>query len=148
RNVAFGVEDAAIDSARLQRALQTARLDDFVRSLPDGLETLVGERGARLSGGQRQRVGIARALYFEPQVLVLDEPTAALDSATEREVVEMIEAARVDRTLVVIAHRLSTVRHCDRLVYVSDGQIVQSGSWDALCASSPEFQRLVHLAET
>lgn len=146
RNIAFGRPDAEIDPARLQRALEAACLSELVGTLPEGLETLVGERGVRLSGGQRQRVGIARALYLDPQVLVLDEATAALDNATEHEVVEALEAARTGRTLIVIAHRLSTVRRCDRLVYMAGGRVVQVGSWDALLAGSVEFRNLVSLA--
>jgi len=146
RNIAFGVPDAQIDQARLQHALQAACLSDMVRELPNGLETLIGERGVRLSGGQRQRIGIARALYPDPQVLVLDEATAALDNATEHEVVEALEAARTGRTLIVIAHRLSTVRRCDRLVYMAGGRVVQVGNWDALLAGNEEFRNLVSLA--
>lgn len=145
RNVAFGVPDDAIDDDRLARALERARLSELVRSLPEGLETIVGERGVRLSGGQRQRIGIARALYLDPAVLVLDEATSALDGITEAEVVEAIEVAAADRTTIVIAHRLSTVRKCDRLIYMSDGKIVNSGSWDTLLAANVDFRRLVEL---
>ena len=145
RSVAFGVPDADIDVARVERALEAARLTDLVKGLPEGLATTVGERGVRLSGGQRQRIGIARALYFDPKVLVLDEATSALDGLTEAEVVEAIESARADRTTIVIAHRLSTVRSCDRLVYMSDGKITNVGTWEMLLASNAEFQRLVEL---
>lgn len=145
RNIAFGEPDADIDDTRIERALQAARLAQFVKDLPDGLDTSVGERGVRLSGGQRQRIGIARALYFDPKVLVLDEATSALDGLTEAEVVEAIEIARADRTTIVIAHRLSTVRTCDRLVYMADGGITNVGTWDALLASNAEFRRLVEL---
>jgi ABC-type multidrug transport system fused ATPase/permease subunit len=145
RNVAFGEPDHAIDRERVERALDAARLTDFVAGLPQGLGTVVGERGGRLSGGQRQRIGIARALYFDPKVLVLDEATSALDGLTEAEVVEAIDIARADRTTIVIAHRLSTVRGCDRLVYMSEGRIANVGTWEMLLASNAEFQRLVEL---
>ncbi|CAN5909631.1 ABC transporter ATP-binding protein [soil metagenome] len=145
RNVAFGEPDEKIDLERVNRALAAARLTELVASLPDGLATEVGERGVRLSGGQRQRIGIARALYFDPKVLILDEATSALDGLTEAEVVEAIEIARADRTTIVIAHRLSTVRTCDRLVYMSEGKITNVGTWDALLASNTEFKRLVQL---
>ena len=146
RNIAFGVPDEAIDETAVQRALGAARLDELVRSLPDGLETMIGERGVRLSGGQRQRIGIARALYVDPQVLVLDEATSALDGVTEAEVVDAIERARKDRTLIVIAHRLSTVRNCDRLVFLSGGKVDSVGSWESLRAESADFRRMVELA--
>jgi ATP-binding cassette, subfamily B, bacterial PglK len=145
RNVAFGVPDEDVDKVRVERALDAARLSEFVAALPEGLQTSVGERGVRLSGGQRQRIGIARALYFDPKVLVLDEATSALDGVTEAEVVEAIEIARTDRTTIVIAHRLSTVRSCDRLVYMSDGKITSVGTWEMLLASNLDFQRLVEL---
>ena len=146
RNVAFGVDDADIDAERLARALEAARLDDLVTSLPEGLETFVGERGVRLSGGQRQRIGIARALYLDPKVLVLDEATSALDGVTESEIVEAIERLRSTRTMVIVAHRLSTVRTCDRLVMMAGGQVVDEGSWDDLTARSAPFRKLVELA--
>jgi ATP-binding cassette subfamily C protein len=148
RNIAFGVDDAEIDDARVGHALAAARLDDLVARLPDGLDTFVGERGVRLSGGQRQRIGIARALYLEPKVLVLDEATSSLDGVTEREIVEAIERLRTDRTMIVIAHRLSTVRSCDRLVFMAEGKIVDVGSWDDLAARNAAFRRLVDLSKT
>ena len=146
RNVAFGEPDDAVDEERLGRALEAARLTELVHSLDDGLDTVVGERGVRLSGGQRQRIGIARALYFDPKVLVLDEATSALDGLTEAEVVEAIEVARAERTTIVIAHRLSTVRNCDRIVFMAGGRITQVGRWEDLLASSSDFRRLVELA--
>jgi ATP-binding cassette, subfamily B, bacterial PglK len=147
RNVAFGLRDDEIDDQALARALKAARLDDFVRSLPNGVETMLGERGVRLSGGQRQRIGIARALYLDPQLLVLDEATSALDGVTESEVVEAIDRARNEqRTLVVIAHRLSTVRNCDRIAFMSGGRIEHVGPWESVRAQSPEFRRMAELA--
>lgn len=145
RNIALGVADDRIDEHRIEQAVRIARLDSLVNELPDGLDTSIGERGVRLSGGQRQRIGIARAMYLDPQVLVLDEATSALDNVTESEVVEAIESARESRTMIVIAHRLSTVRRCDRLVFMDKGQIAHVGTWEELLATSPEFQRLVAL---
>ena len=115
RNIAFGIADAAIDESRLASAVALARLDEVVAALPKKLETVVGEDGVRLSGGQRQRVAIARALYHDPAVIVFDEATAALDNQTEREVTAAIASLRGTRTLIAIAHRLSTVKDCDRL---------------------------------
>jgi ATP-binding cassette subfamily C protein len=148
RNVAFGLEDSEIDRARVESVVDSARLRDVVASLPDGLDTFVGERGVRLSGGQRQRIGIARALYLDPRVLVLDEATSSLDGKTEQEIVDAIEQVRAGRTLMVIAHRLSTVRRCDRVVFLKDGEVVQIGSWDELCEANSDFRHLVKLADT
>jgi ABC-type multidrug transport system fused ATPase/permease subunit len=146
RNIAFGLRDDEIDQGALARAVSAARLDEMIRALPAGLETVLGERGVRLSGGQRQRIGIARALYVDPQVLVLDEATSALDGVTEAEVVEAIESAREQRTLLVIAHRLSTVRNCDRIAFMSGGRVQHVGPWEAVRAQSPEFRRMAELA--
>ena len=121
RNVAFGLSDNKIDNAAVARAIRSAQLEDFVGTLPAGLETVVGERGIRLSGGQRQRIGIARALYHDPSVLVLDEATSALDTATEQGVMEAITALHGTKTILIVAHRLSTVKHCDRVYRLEAG---------------------------
>lgn len=128
RNVAFGLPESAIDDAAVQRALRMAQLEEFVASLPEGVATVVGERGVRLSGGQRQRIGIARALYHDPSVLVLDEATSALDNATEAGVMEAVEALHGTKTVIVVAHRLSTVSNCDRLFKLEHGRVVEEGS--------------------
>lgn len=141
RNIAFGVPDSLIDEQRLARACTLAQLDDFVRQLPDRLETAVGEDGVRLSGGQRQRVAIARALYQDPDVLVFDEATAALDNQTEREVTRAIDALHGQRTLIVIAHRLTTVASCDRLVFLRDGKLVGIGPYEELLRD-PRFKAM------
>lgn len=146
RNVAYGLDDASIDDACVRRALAMAQLTEVVAQLPAGLETMLGEHGARLSGGQRQRIGLARALYHNPQVLVLDEATSALDNETEHEVTAAIERLRGDKTIIVIAHRLSTVRHCDRLVMMANGRVAAAGQFDQLIAASEEFRSLVQLA--
>ena len=121
RNVAFGLSDNKIDNAAVARAIRSAQLEEFVGTLPAGLETVVGERGIRLSGGQRQRIGIARALYHDPSVLVLDEATSALDTATEQGVMEAITALHGTKTILIVAHRLSTVEHCDRVYRLEAG---------------------------
>lgn len=128
RNVAFGLSNGQIDDAAVQRAIQAAQLEKFVASLPDGLETIVGERGVRLSGGQRQRIGIARALYHDPGVLVLDEATSALDTATERGVMQAVTALQGSKTILIVAHRPSTVEHCDRLYRLEQGLVVAEDS--------------------
>jgi ATP-binding cassette, subfamily B, bacterial PglK len=127
RNVAFGLADNEIDDEAVRRAIRAAQLDEFVASLPAGLETTVGERGVRLSGGQLQRIGIARALYHDPEVLVLDEATSSLDAATERGVMAAVRALRGRKTLIIVAHRLSTVEHCDWLYRLEAGLIVDGG---------------------
>ena len=124
-NIAFGVSWKDIDREKLNRAVERSQLGAFIRELPDGLETEVGERGVRLSGGQRQRIGIARALYNEPEVLVLDEATSALDNETETAVMESIDALHGEMTLIIIAHRLSTIRNCDVVYRVGDGKALQ-----------------------
>jgi ABC-type multidrug transport system fused ATPase/permease subunit len=129
RNVAIGVPDEQIDDAAILRAIMEAQLEDFVASLPDGFETMVGERGVRLSGGQRQRIGIARALYHDPSVLVLDEATSALDADTENGVMLAIAALQHKKTLVLIAHRLATLKNCTQIVELCDGSIKRIGEY-------------------
>jgi ABC-type multidrug transport system fused ATPase/permease subunit len=136
RNVAFGIPDAQIDDAAVRRAVRAAQLDAMVGDLSAGLDTFVGERGIRLSGGQRQRIGIARALYHDPAVLVLDEATSSLDTATEREVMETVRALRGNKTLIIVAHRLSTVEQCDRLFRLEQGRVVEEGKPDTVLAAN------------
>ncbi len=123
RNVAFGVPEDKIDDTRVWGALKEAQLEDFVRSLPEGLDTEVGERGARISGGQKQRIGIARALYRNPEILVFDEATSALDNETEKEVMGAIDGLQGTKTIIMIAHRLSTIENCDVVYKVENGSI-------------------------
>ncbi len=129
RNIAFGVPDRLIDPQRINKALKAAQLEELITQLPQGIKTEVGERGIRLSGGQRQRIGIARALYHEREILVLDEATSALDNETERLVSEAIKSLAGTKTLIIIAHRLSTVEHCDRIYLLNQGRIAKSGSY-------------------
>lgn len=124
-NIAFGINEDKIDEAAMQRALREAKLDEFVASLPEGLDTVIGDRGVKLSGGQRQRIGIARALYRNPDVLILDEATSALDNETEKEVMNAIDGLHGTRTLIIIAHRLSTIKKCDEIYEVSNGKIIE-----------------------
>jgi ATP-binding cassette subfamily C protein len=147
RNVAFGEEDARIDVARVDNALRVAQLEEFVDSLPDGPETMIGDRGVRLSGGQRQRIGIARALYRDPELLILDEGTSALDGTTEAQLVEAIGRLGLDKTKIVIAHRLSTVATCDRILFMQDGRILVAGTFDELRRTLPEFQAMLNAGQ-
>jgi ABC-type multidrug transport system fused ATPase/permease subunit len=130
RNIAIGIADAETDELAIQEALKSAQLEDFVASLPEGLDTVVGERGVRLSGGQRQRIGIARALYHRPSVLVLDEATSSLDAETEHGVMQAVRALQGDKTVLIVAHRLSTVEYCDRLYRLDAGRIVDEGKFE------------------
>ena len=127
KNIAFGLRDADIDDVAVERALRAAQLDEFVKSLPNGVETIVGERGVRLSGGQRQRIGIARALYHDPDVLVLDEATSSLDTETERGVMEAVRELLGAKTIIIIAHRVTTVSYCTRVYKMAGGRVVGSG---------------------
>lgn len=130
RNIAFGIPDELIDQKRLNKAIQAAQLSEVIENLPDGIKTRVGEHGVMLSGGQRQRVGIARALYHEREILVLDEATSALDNETEKYVTEAIKSLSGTKTMIMIAHRLTTVEHCDRVYLMDQGRIVKSGSYE------------------
>ncbi len=142
RNVAFGVPDDQIDESALDDAIRLARLETFVDALPQGLETAVGERGVRLSGGQRQRVAIARALYRRPQVLIFDEGTASLDNLTEAELLRAIEGLRGERTIITVAHRLTTVQNCDRVILLAAGEIVDQGRYEELRDRNRTFREM------
>jgi ATP-binding cassette, subfamily B, bacterial PglK len=145
-NVAFGVPEDEIDDTHVDEAIRQAQLESFVASLPEGLDTVTGERGVRISGGQRQRLGIARAFYVDPRVLVLDEATSALDNRTEAEFAQTIDRLRGTLTMIVIAHRLSTVKNCDRVLLLEQGRLSASGSFEELVQTSPVFAQLAELA--
>lgn len=129
RNIAFGVPDHLIDQNRLKKAIEMAQLSEVVKQLPDGVKTIVGERGVLLSGGQRQRVGIARVLYHEREILVFDEATAALDTETEHLITQATKALAGNKTIIIIAHRFSTIEHCDCIYQLEQGRILKSGSY-------------------
>jgi len=142
RNIAFGISDADIDEVAVADAARSAQLNDLVASLPKGLDTEIGERGIRLSGGQRQRIAIARALYRRPSVLVFDEATSALDAQTEQEIASAIESFAGQKTIIIIAHRMTTVRKCNFIVFLVDGRVDDVGSYDELLARNLAFNRL------
>lgn len=125
-NIAFGIADNEIDDERIWKVLEEAQLKDFIKTLPEGLDTAIGDRGVRLSGGQRQRLGIARALYHNPEILVFDEATSALDNETEAAVMEAINSFQGKKTMVIIAHRLHTIEKCDIIYKVDDGKIIET----------------------
>ncbi|WP_299961905.1 ABC transporter ATP-binding protein [uncultured Roseobacter sp.] len=146
-NIAFGAATADIDMEAVTRAAKIASLHNFVETeLPEGYQTHVGERGVRLSGGQRQRIGIARALYHDPDVLILDEATSALDNITERAVMEAVHNIGGKKTIIMIAHRLSTVKNCDEIFMLAGGKVLASGRFDDLMQNSPEFREMAKQA--
>lgn len=146
-NIAFGLPEGQIDMDAVERASRIANLHDFVvGEMPDGYATRVGERGVRLSGGQRQRIGIARALYHDPDVLIMDEATSALDNLTEHAVMEAVRNLARRKTIIMIAHRLSTVRHCDAIYMLEHGKLVGSGTYDELRQSNERFRLLSETA--
>lgn len=144
RNIAFGLPDDRIDDNQVMEVLKIAQLEEVLSDLPDGLDTLLGDRGIRLSGGQRQRVCIARALYNDPEVLILDEATSALDNQTEKRIVNELEVSRGDKTLIIIAHRLSTVENCDCLYLLHKNKISAEGSYIELLDSSESFRMMAN----
>jgi ATP-binding cassette subfamily C protein len=144
QNVAFALPDSEINDTKIYSALKRAHIDEFVRSLPQNLDTVVGERGTRLSGGQRQRIGIARALYSDPKILVLDEATSALDAETEAAITGMLKELHGQVTIISIAHRLSTVIHSDLVLFLRDGKLAGSGKFEDLIQQHPD---LAHQAE-
>ena len=143
-NIAYGIPPQDRGQKAIEKAARIANIHDFILDdLADGYDTVVGERGVRLSGGERQRIGIARALYHDPEVLVLDEATSNLDQGTERAVHKAIEQAAAAKTVILIAHRLSTTRNCDALYLLDQGRLVAHGSYDTLLLSSERFREMV-----
>jgi ATP-binding cassette, subfamily B, bacterial PglK len=146
-NIAFGIPRESIDMGRVRQAAQQAQIAGFIESTDEGYDVLVGERGVRLSGGQRQRIGIARSLYKQASVLVFDEATSALDNETEKEVMSSIDGLDRDLTILIIAHRISTVRHCDTIIELDQGQIVAQGTFEQLIERSPSFRKMAKTVE-
>lgn len=147
RNIAFGVADDAIDHDAVRNAAEIAHVAEFIEhELPNGYDSFVGERGVRLSGGQRQRLGIARALYHDPSVLVFDEATSALDSRTEKDVMSFIDGLAHQKTIVMIAHRLSTVERCDKIYVMDKGRVIDEGSYEELLDRNEHFRALAQIA--
>lgn len=146
-NIAFGVPESDVDASALEEAIESAQLRPLLDRLPDGLDTMVGERGVRLSGGERQRLAIARALYRKPSTLIFDEATSALDNLTESALSATLETLRGEKTLILIAHRLTTVRRCDRLFFLVDGKLSASGSYDELFLENAEFRRMAAVSD-
>jgi ABC-type multidrug transport system fused ATPase/permease subunit len=144
-NIAFGVAPSQVDLEAVERAARIANLHSFVtEELEQGYATLIGERGVRLSGGQRQRIGIARALYHDPDIIIMDEATSALDNITERAVIEAVNNLANRKTIVIIAHRLTTVRRCDDILLLEHGRVVAKGPYDELKGNSEQFREMVN----
>lgn len=139
-NIAFGVVPVDINDEKVWLALRLAQLEDFVRTLPLGINTVIGERGVRLSGGQRQRISIARALYHDPEVLVMDEATAALDNETERDFMAALGGISKEKTIIIIAHRLTTVQLCDKIFFLKEGQLIAEGKYNELLKDCAQFR--------
>jgi ABC-type multidrug transport system fused ATPase/permease subunit len=144
-NVSLGYPADEVSDSDVWKALDVAQLANHVRSLPDGLDTHVGDRGTRLSGGQRQRLGIARAMFTKPRLLVLDEATSSLDGSTEADITDAVNNLKGGVTVVIIAHRLSTVMESDSIHYLEDGKLIKSGTFDELKSSIPEFAKQAQL---
>jgi ATP-binding cassette, subfamily B, bacterial PglK len=142
KNIAFGVPDEQIDKDSLAKAVNYAQLEPLVNRLPEGLETIIGERGVRLSGGERQRIGIARAIYNNPDLLIMDEATSSLDNLTEKYIVDAINALRGKMTIIVIAHRLQTITNCDIIYFLKDGKVADSGTYNKLSEENPDFRKM------
>jgi len=147
RNIVFGSPEKEVDYKRLKEVTKIVDIYDFIyKELPKQLETQIGENGVRLSGGQRQRLGLARALYSQPKVLVLDEATSALDTITEKGIIESLKCLPKDITIIIIAHRLSTVRHADQIYILENGRIKDRGTYESLMDSSNTFKTMVELS--
>ena len=144
-NVALGLPAEIIDDDQIWEALDRAQLGDFLRGEREGIDTVVGEHGVRLSGGQRQRLGLARALFTRPRLLVLDEATSALDAETELAVSQALEQLEGNVTLIIVAHRLATIRHCDQVAYLDDGELKALGSFTEVRERVPGFDRQAEL---
>jgi ABC-type multidrug transport system fused ATPase/permease subunit len=144
-NVALGFPVELASDELVWRAIRDAQLEDFVKSLPEGLDTEVGQRGTRISGGQRQRLGIARAMFTRPKLLVLDEATSSLDGQTEADISSAIQNLHGSVTIIMIAHRLSTVLHADQVVYMAEGKIIFRGTFNEVRAAVPDFDRQAEL---
>jgi HlyD family secretion protein len=141
-NIAFGITPQKINNKKIDTAIKLANLEDVIQTLPDGINTLVGERGVQLSGGQRQRIGIARSLYNDPEILVFDEATSSLDGLTEKLIMDAIDSFAGKKTIILIAHRLSTVKKCDLIYFIDKGQVVDEGTYEHLLATNSSFKKM------
>jgi len=142
QNVAFGIPEEHVDLDKVKSALKLACLNEFIESLDEGIYTRVGERGVQLSGGQRQRVGIARALYHQAEVLIFDEATSSLDGITEKMIMESIDQLSGKKTIIMIAHRLKTIKNCDKIFFLANGRVIDEGSYQELISKNDQFKKM------
>ncbi|HYX07310.1 MAG TPA: ABC transporter ATP-binding protein, partial [Bacteroidales bacterium] len=145
-NIAFGCENEDLDEKKIDDSIRDAQLDDLIQNSSKGVDTFVGERGIKISGGQRQRIGIARALYDEPNILIMDEGTASLDSITEKSIIDALNKFKNDKTIIMIAHRLSTVKNCDLIYFIDNGEVKDSGTFSELQKRNVKFKNLAELS--
>ena len=145
-NIALGIDNGKIDDEKISSAVKAAQLEEYIESLDEGLNTMVGERGVKISGGQRQRIGLARALYHNPSILLMDEATSALDNKTESLLMDALEELHGERTLIMIAHRLSTVKSCDKLFFLKQGVVSARGTFDEVANASEDFREMASLS--
>jgi len=145
-NIAFGLSKNDIDISKVHRAIELSHLSKVIAELPKGVETMVGERGVQLSGGQRQRIGIARALYHDPEILIFDEATSALDGTTEKTIMDAIHDFSGLKTIIMIAHRLTTLKKCDLIYFIDQGRVVDSGNFENLINNNSEFKKMANLS--
>ena len=140
QNIALGVPKRKINEDSILKAISSAQMNDLIKSLPNGLDTVVGEYGVRFSGGQRQRIGIARAMYNNPGILIFDESTSSVDNITEKKLMKSLNSLTKEKTVIIIAHRLNVVKDCDKIIMLEDGEIVAEGSWQDLENKSKTFR--------
>lgn len=144
-NIAFALPNSQIDDKKIINAARLAGLDDYISNLPEKYNTYVGERGIRISGGQMQRIGIARALYNNPEILVLDEATSALDNVTEKNIMDSVKKLSKEKTIVIIAHRMNTIKNCDQIYLLDKKKVSAQGTYDELIKNSKIFYDMVHI---
>ena len=147
QNVAFGIPLENIDDNKINLALEKAQMKDFVSKLPNGINTIIGERGVQLSGGQRQRVGIARSLYSDSKLIIFDEATSSLDGLTEEAVIESINNIQNTKTVVIVAHRLTSVKNCHKIYFIDEGKILDSGTFNELLNRNELFRKMAKLSK-
>ena len=146
-NIAFAVPDNQVDHKKIINAAKLAELENYISTLPDKYNTYVGEKGIRISGGQIQRVGIARALYYNPEIIVLDEATSALDNLTEKNIMDSLKKLSKSKTIIIIAHRLSTIKNCDQIYFLEKGRVSAEGNYNELIKNSKSFKDMVHASD-
>ena len=147
RNIAFGIEDKDIDEMRIKDAISMAQLEEVIAELPEGFDTVIGERGVRLSGGQRQRIGVSRALYNNPEILILDEATSAIDNESEAKITLSIKNLSGQKTIIIIAHRMTLVKECDVVYFLQEGKIVDSGLYADLTKRNKDFLKMLNIPD-